>query len=275
MDIQQLKQSKILLIGDSCMDVYHYGTCSRLSSEAPVPIFKHIRSEECGGMAYNVYNNLSNLSNEIHFLTNDQNITKERFIDISSYHHLMRFDRGESAPIKPMSTNLLKNVDMSKYDGVVISDYDKGFVSPFAAQRISDEAREHKIPVFVDSKKRNLSCFEGCIIKINEHENSNIVSLPDNCELIVTLSERGAKWNGQVFDAHDNEIDKLSVSSSNRLLANANICGAGDTFLSGFVTYYLSTRDMAESIKFANICASIAVENFGTYAVTLEDLENV
>jgi bifunctional ADP-heptose synthase (sugar kinase/adenylyltransferase) len=275
MDIQQLKQSKILLIGDSCTDVYHYGNCSRLSSEAPVPIFKHVRSEEHGGMACNVYNNLCNLSNEIHFLTNERNITKERFIDITSYHHLMRFDTGENTKTKTISKNLIKKTNIKQYDGVVISDYNKGFISPESALDICSKAYEHKIPVFVDSKKKDLSCFENCIIKINEHEYNSATNLPKNCDLVVTYSEKGAMWNGQMFAAHDNEIDKLSVSSSNRLLANANICGAGDTFLSGFVTYYLSSGDIPKSVKFANICASIAVENFGTYAITLEDLKNV
>ena len=38
MDTQQLKLFKVLLIGDSCIDKYHYGTCDRISPEAPVPI---------------------------------------------------------------------------------------------------------------------------------------------------------------------------------------------------------------------------------------------
>ena len=40
MDIQQQKQLKILVIGDSCKDIYHYGICERISSEAPIPIMK-------------------------------------------------------------------------------------------------------------------------------------------------------------------------------------------------------------------------------------------
>jgi bifunctional ADP-heptose synthase (sugar kinase/adenylyltransferase) len=53
MDTQQQKQFKILVIGDSCVDIYHYGECTRISPEAPVPIFKHEKSEKYGGMASN------------------------------------------------------------------------------------------------------------------------------------------------------------------------------------------------------------------------------
>ena len=57
MDTQQQKRFKILVIGDSCTDVYHYGECERISPEAPVPILRHIESIKIGGMAKNVYEN--------------------------------------------------------------------------------------------------------------------------------------------------------------------------------------------------------------------------
>ena len=40
MDTQQQISLKTLLIGDSCLDYYHFGTCERLSPEAPVPVLK-------------------------------------------------------------------------------------------------------------------------------------------------------------------------------------------------------------------------------------------
>jgi D-glycero-beta-D-manno-heptose-7-phosphate kinase len=47
----QQKPYKILLIGDSCIDEYVYGTCERLNPEAPVPILKFNRKESKSGMA--------------------------------------------------------------------------------------------------------------------------------------------------------------------------------------------------------------------------------
>ena len=63
MDTLQQKQLKILVIGDSCVDIYHYGDCLRISQEAPVPVLRHTMSKTYGGMANNVYKNLVGLGN--------------------------------------------------------------------------------------------------------------------------------------------------------------------------------------------------------------------
>jgi sugar/nucleoside kinase (ribokinase family) len=47
--------------------------------------------------------------------------------------------------------------------------------------------------------------------------------------------------------------------------------GAGDSFFSGLIVSYLIERDIEEAIQFANVCARIAVQKTGTYAVTVED----
>ena len=49
---------KILVIGESCRDVFHYGKCDRLAPEAPAPVFNPLKTVENGGMAKNVYKNL-------------------------------------------------------------------------------------------------------------------------------------------------------------------------------------------------------------------------
>ena len=52
-----------------------------------------------------------------------------------------------------------------------------------------------------------------------------------------------------------------------------DVCGAGDTFMSAFVTAYMSTFSIPSSIEFANRCASISVKNFGNYVLSLEDIK--
>ena len=56
--MQAAKQYNILLMGDSCVDEYQYGTCDRISPEAPVPVLNFTKSIKVLGMAGNVYNNL-------------------------------------------------------------------------------------------------------------------------------------------------------------------------------------------------------------------------
>ena len=90
MDIQQHKQLNVLIIGDSCIDIYHYGTCDRLSLEAPVPVLKHIETKEKSGMAINVKDNFSSLGVDTSIITNNKQVKKERFVDIKSKNHLLR-----------------------------------------------------------------------------------------------------------------------------------------------------------------------------------------
>ena len=60
---------KVLLIGDSCTDVYVYGDVRRLNPEAPVPILEPKREETSRGMAWNVYNNMLAFGLDVYIIT--------------------------------------------------------------------------------------------------------------------------------------------------------------------------------------------------------------
>jgi len=263
MDIQQLKQFKILVIGDSCKDVYNYGICERLSPEAPVPVVKLSYAEEKPGMALNVEKNLKALGHETLILTNRESLVKERFVDQTTMQHLLRVDRGEEAELEPIFVGILKTVDNMSfdYDCVVISDYDKGFLTHEKCKEIIKELSKRKVKIFVDSKKKDLSCYDGCIIKVNEEEYAEMEKPPTNSELIVTLGPNGASWRDKKFP-----VESTSVF---------DVCGAGDTFMASFVTAYMSTDSFEESIEFANKCAGISVKKFGNYTISLEDLNEL
>jgi len=95
MDILPPKPYKILLIGDSCEDVYHFGSCSRMSPEAPVAVLRETRVESRLGMAHNVLCNLRSFGLDVEFLTNHEVIKKHRYVDEKSKSHLLRVDEGE------------------------------------------------------------------------------------------------------------------------------------------------------------------------------------
>ena len=62
--------SKILVIGDSCSDIFIYGNIERICPEAPVPVFNPTHKTKNGGMAKNVVKNLEALGLE-NFLLKD------------------------------------------------------------------------------------------------------------------------------------------------------------------------------------------------------------
>jgi D-beta-D-heptose 7-phosphate kinase/D-beta-D-heptose 1-phosphate adenosyltransferase len=256
MDTPQPKSLKVLLIGDACTDRYYYGSVNRLSPEAPVPVLKHLYTEERLGMCLNVGANLEALGAFVDILKNDEMIYKDRFVDAKTKQHLLRADFGESEKVRAID---LSKISVVGYDAVVVSDYGKGFISRAAASDISVQCHEANIPLFVDSKKKNLECYKHCFIKINEKENADLQQMNSTAKLIVTLGSRGAQYQGVLYPTEECEVFDVS--------------GAGDTFMSALVYKFLESKDMPTALKFANDCARIVVQKFGTYCLQPKDLK--
>ena len=250
MDTQQQTSFNVLLIGDSCTDIYNIGTVDRLSPEAPVPVIKTTETKIVPGMAANVKQNLENLGIYADFITNNEVISKTRYIDRRSGQHMLRVD--DEPEIVPWSGRTTFPIDT--YDAVVISDYDKGFLTYKHIESII----ENSIPVFIDTKKTDLERFQGAWVKVNELEYSRLKS---ECSgLIVTLGDRGAK-----VPHHDIYCPTKSVEVM-------DVCGCGDTFMAALVTQYLFTKDIEKAIIFANIAAGITVQHRGNYAPSYDEI---
>jgi len=249
MDSLQQKQSKILLLGDSCYDEYHIGTVTRISPEAPVPIFDLESTLIKRGMAYNVYNNLVNLGAKVDIITEFRE-RKHRYIDNKTGQQLIRIDEKRKAEQVDTSEENLNN-----YDAVVVSDYNKGFIEE---GDIKELRQKFDGPIFVDTKKKDLSQFDGCFVKINQYEYEQAEYLTD--ELIITYGSKKVEYKNRSYippkvETHD-------------------VCGAGDTFLASLIFKYLEEYDMDQAIKFAMQAASVTVQHIGVYAPTLKEIRN-
>ena len=244
----QQKQLKILLIGDSCTDEYVYGTCNRLNPEAPVPILNFKRKDTTKGMAWNVRENLMSFDMEVYIVTNQEDITKTRYIDERYNQQILRVD--DESLLKPMEYELPED----KFDALVISDYDKGFLTK---EKIFELVEWFDGPVFIDSKKTELP--DGCYIKVNDIEYEKLQTKNNN--VIITKGGKGAEYQGQLYAGEDVKV--------------FDAVGAGDTFLSALVYFYLLYGKIEEAIPYANKAASIAVQNFGTYVLTKEDVNEI
>ena len=245
---------KALVIGESCIDEYIYGSAERLAPEAPAPVLVPTRKVHSQGMAANVAANLMNLGVEVEQITNGNKILKTRYIDDKTNHLLVRVDVGDAKTqqMKPISVTH-KNLD--SYDMVVISDYCKGLISEDDILAISAKHDN----VFVDTKKQLNECFNHVtFLKINEYEYEKSIryfrEFPFMLDkTIVTLGKIGCKLNGKVYPVNEVEV-KDQV-------------GAGDTFLAGLAYRYTVTKDVDDAIAFANQCASIVVSKRGTASV--------
>jgi D-glycero-beta-D-manno-heptose-7-phosphate kinase len=244
----QQKQFKVLLIGDSCTDNYVYGTCERLNPEAPVPILKYTRTEVKQGMAWNVRENLKAFDLEVYMLTNNEKITKTRYIEEKYNHQILRVD--DEKRLTPMNYDL----PVEKFDALVISDYDKGFLTE---EKLFELVEWFDGPIFIDSKKTKLPSKKSCFIKINDLEYDKLES-KNISNLIITKGSKGAEYNGVLYPAESVNI--------------FDVVGAGDTFLAALVHFYLNCGKIEEAIIYANKAAAIAVQNFGTYVLTKNDV---
>lgn len=242
---------KILLLGDSCIDEYYYGTCDRLNPEAPVPVLNITRSVVKQGMAANVRDNLAAFGCLVTFITTDQLSVKKRYIDERSKQHIVRVDQdAASSPVDIMGVNL------SEYAAIVISDYNKGAIDYATIETVRDN---YTGPIFVDTKKTDLARLAGCYVKINEKEYAARTSTCN--KLIVTLGDRGAQYNNTVYPCAPTEV--------------TDVCGAGDTFLAALTVKYLQSNCMAQAIEFANRCSAITVGHQGVYALTSTDIQGI
>ena len=242
---------KFLVIGEGCRDIYRYGNSNRLCPEAPVPVLNIDNGKVTvnPGMAMNVYKNIQSLvteEDEVHFVTNNnwQNVTKTRYVDQKTNYLILRVDQNDE-----IARCKVKKIKLSEYDCVVISDYNKGFLSEEDIKYISVN---HRL-TFLDTKKiLGDWCKDISFIKINENEYNKTKHMlnPDiESKLIITLGPEGARYLNKTYPVSEVEIKDTS--------------GAGDTFVAGLSVSYTKNKDIDVSIKFANSCATQVVQRKG------------
>lgn len=255
--MKDYSNSKILIVGDSCSDIFIYGFVYRLAPEGPIPIFNPERSTKNGGMALNVKSNVKVIGSEPFLITQKEEIVKTRYVDERTNSLLLRVDTNDKASsidkhtIEKIKDNYYEGVH---YDAVIVSDYCKGFLSE---EDIDFIARNNK-NVFLDTKKLLGNwCKNVSFIKINhleydrtQHtlEKLNIVD-----KLIITRSGDGCEYQGIVYPVKKVEIKDVS--------------GAGDTFIAALACEYVRTNDIIKAIKYAQDCATIVVQKKGVCTI--------
>jgi bifunctional ADP-heptose synthase (sugar kinase/adenylyltransferase) len=239
----------VLVIGESCRDIFVYCDALRLCPDMPVPVLKVIEQKENGGMAKNVYNNIKSLIKKCDLLTNKQwkNITKTRYMHGHTNHMFIRVDTDHC-----ISRINIKKINYN-YKIIVIADYNKGFL---LEEDIAQICKNHS-NVFLDTKKILGSWAENAkYIKINnfEYENSKtFLTKKLKQKLIHTKGGEGCIFQNKTYPVNTVEVKDSS--------------GAGDTFMAGLVCKYIETNNIINSIKFANKCAEKIVQQKGVTTI--------
>jgi bifunctional ADP-heptose synthase (sugar kinase/adenylyltransferase) len=255
--MNQYSKYKILVIGDSCTDVFTYGNNFRLAPEGPAPVFNPVSTKSNGGMALNVDANIRAIGANATLITQKEEIFKTRYVDERTNSLLLRVDTNDKA--SRIRQDLLDQIKLNKFnditfDAIVVSDYCKGFLTEEDIEKIA----ENNQPVFLDTKKVLGDWCKKCdFIKINhlelERTKHTIEKLDLYNNLIITHAHKGCEYQNQIYPVEQVTIKDMS--------------GAGDTFISGLVCEYVNSYDIVRAIKFAQDCATSVVQKKGVCTI--------
>jgi len=240
---------KILIIGDSCRDIFVYCADTRLAPDIPVPVLQVVRRAENPGMAKNVERNIKSIYKACDIVTNGnwRNVTKTRYMHEKTNHAFIRID----ADLRMKRTNVRK-IPLKQYDIVAVSDYNKGFLTEDDVRYIC----ENHSCVFVDTKKPAGNFLRGAkFIKINnkEYERSLPISKSIARKIICTKNEEPVEFRGKHYP-----VSKVEVRDSS---------GAGDSFFAALLVRYAETGNIEDAILFAAACATETVQHKGVTAI--------
>jgi D-beta-D-heptose 7-phosphate kinase/D-beta-D-heptose 1-phosphate adenosyltransferase len=242
---------KILVIGESCKDIFVYCGANRLCPDMPVPVLDVINCVENPGMAMNVHRNIKKLIDDCDIITNNdwESITKTRYMHNDTNHMFIRIDSDHSK-IQQID---IKNVNLNDYELIAISDYNKGFLTDNDIEYIFNNHNN----VFIDTKKiigdwaKNAKFIK---INITEYKRSkDKISETLMKKLIYTKGSEGCYFNNKNYP-----VNRVEIKDSS---------GAGDSFFAALVCNYLNTNNIEKSIIFANKCASEVVKHRGVTTI--------
>ncbi len=198
----KFSKANILVIGDLIVDHFIWGSVSRISPEAPVPVVNVTDESLLLGGAANVLHNIYDLggratlcgvigsdymgrqllsllddlgSDTIGIVRNEDRPTTKKTRIVAQNQQVVRFDRELSGPlslggIRELHTSL--DSCFKEFDAIVVSDYAKGVICPEVVDHLLDlSTKNPNIPVICDLKPANSTLFHDIdIIAPNNRE---------------------------------------------------------------------------------------------------------
>lgn len=315
---EQFNQMRVIVIGDAMVDTYLWGKVERVSPEAPIPIVSVTNRESRLGGAANVSLNIQSLGAIpvlFSIVGDDEKGRKFRkmigknnlpdygiFVDpdrittvksriIGKGQHIARVDEEStefiSEALEQQLFNGIRNeIEKNKVDVIIFVDYDKGVITPSLFEQVNRLAKAKGIPIAVDPKKRNFSCYNNIdLFKPNFKEFVDGTGLPikkgdldslrqaahaikekQNFKLIfITLSEMGVFISNGVKEQYYPAVIRHI----------ADVSGAGDSVISVAslaMAAKLSPQTMA---LMSNIAGGLVCENLGVVPVNKNQLIQV
>ena len=301
---------KILVIGDLMIDHYLWGSCERISPEAPVQVVDVSRETTVLGGAGNVVNNLVTLGAKVDVSSvigddksgveltdmlksigvNTSNIIiqngrktskKSRIIAVSQ--QILRYDKESKEDITSISSHkilhLLKQI-VSTYDIIILSDYGKGVLSKELCQGVIKLANSNSVKVLVDPKGNDFSKYMGSYLLT---PNKKEATLATGIDIVDENSLQEALL--KLKDECDLGISLITLSEDGIATYDSelkifptvakevfDVTGAGDTVIASIAYALSADKTIEDTAAFANLAAGVVVGKIGSATVTLDEI---
>jgi D-glycero-beta-D-manno-heptose-7-phosphate kinase len=311
--IEAMAKKNIVVLGDVMLDEFVWGDVTRISPEAPVPVVDIRRESVHLGGAANVLANLVALgaqasvvgvtgddsagkrlhsairevsaqqSDDYLVVDNDRPSTIKTRI-IAHNQLVVRADRERRTPVSgAVEDRIIAALEkaIAGADAFVISDYDKGVVTPRILSHILPLAYE-RMPVLIDPKLRNFNSYRpATLVTPNHHEALRMANLEEDSDaglaqaahsiqerlgcdsVLVTRGDRGMMLV-------ENSGPPVFVQTMAREVYD--VTGAGDTVIATLAVALSAGGTMVEAAMLANHAAGIVVGKLGTATVSADEL---
>jgi D-beta-D-heptose 7-phosphate kinase / D-beta-D-heptose 1-phosphate adenosyltransferase len=308
-DLQNINP-KILVVGDIMIDHYLWGSCERISPEAPVQVVNVDNESTLLGGAGNVINNLNTLGAEVdvisvigecdvskelkelllnikvdtHYLiTQKDRITSKKSRIIADQQQVVRYDRETTDEINNKSKiAIIKTFKaiVSNYDVILLSDYGKGILTFELTQSLISIANENSKKLLVDPKGLDYSKYKGAyLLTPNKKEASEAanVSIKDNDSLIQAIQTLKDQCNLEVSLITLSEQGIATFDYELRVHPTVarevfDVTGAGDTVLASLGFALSCNKNIDEAVKFANLAAGVVVGKIGSATASINEI---
>ena len=304
------KSPKILVIGDLMIDHYLWGSCERISPEAPVQVV-NVKSESMilGG-AGNVINNLKALGAQVdvisvlggcetavelrkllkninvdtrYLITQKDRISSKKTRIIAAQQQVVRYDRESSDDISLKSQKSISDCFtriISSYDVVLLSDYGKGVLTYDLTQSLISTANKVNKKVLIDPKGIDYSKYNNAfLLTPNKKEASQAtqIKIIDNESLSQAITRLKTDYNLTISLITLSEQGVAIYDENLRIYPAVarevfDITGAGDTVLASLGFAIASGYQIDDAVKFSNLAAGVVVGKIGSATATINEI---
>ena len=311
--IESFDQTNSLVVGDIMLDKFVYGSTSRISPEAPIPVLSTQSAQSMPGGAGNVVRNITSLGGKASIISligddadgealassfaTDDNITSVLLKDparqttiktryIAGTQQLLRVDSEDTDPLNAhQADHITAQVKqrLEHHDCLILSDYAKGTLSPALLRRLIEVAQAANKPVLIDPKQWDIALYAGATLLCPNEKEATLLhssAFTSDTEMISTAQS----WCNE----HSIQYVLITRGAKGMMLINSHgvvedirargrevydVSGAGDTVLATLACAYSSGATMAQAATLANHAAAIAVSRLGTATVYRTDLK--